>query len=997
MIGFDDLPPGTQVTDQYAGQGVEFGIDPGGGTSILPVVRADANARSGTQVGDLGVNCGSEFCNFVSWIHSDTLRDHVRVWVGNYGAPGQSASVAVGAYDLSGDQIGSFVRADVAGGSGYVAPFDVYSADGDIAFVSIGLGTQAPPAPPIAIDDLTLYDPVTPPTPQFRVTLDPGYQPVGLIQGETVKLPLVIRRANGSTGALQFTLNGLTPGLSATFDPNPSNGGDGAVVMLTLTAAQGAQVTNGTLTLSVTPAPTAGISKKQLQVPFYIQQFDLYDARITGIEVTQGVQTIGTDSSVPARDPANPTAPVPYQGVLLQSGRKTIVRVFGNLRFGPSDGVIVYGKLRGFSGGRELPGSPLMPDDADPLSPGHRTLTPGGFDFTSTEARLKQNDAFTFTLPAQGGWRGGTVTLQAEIEGTSGRGVAECTDQICVDNNTFILSNVSYTMTGALGIVPIMVHVDGVPDPDDPWTVLDGVRTVTPYGLLPLLYRGVIDITKIVNDGDSRKDRSSDALDEVEDWDGDQDVKLGSMTMGVIGGSGGNSDLGISSHPAAFANRPISLVNEYRPLGSVAHEINHGLGRKHASGACGGGSDGQTAEGWPPDEQGFLQGVGIDTRPGSGGGTSEYRVFAAGGCGADGNCIFAPWRGCTVADDCRWFDFMAYTSCNKGGDEGGLWMSPKGWNEIINSYNTFSTAPDGADVARSAAVARDAAGDQLRVRVRLGDAGPVITKVGMAKVDPLDPPATSSPYHLVPRDAGGQPLADQPMTVRVAHVNDGGSVTSLQADVPPDGVQQVDVMQGNQMIATRTRSAHAPAVVVTTPHRIGLKPTVTLAWQVTDDDGDPTHSTIDFSADDGKTWRPLYQGATPSPTQVTLPRSLFSGTRRGRLRVRANDGFNDTTAVSSRFVVQRGTPVVKILSPVNDQMVIANGTLTLEGDALDDAATPIPSPQLRWYVGRKKVGVGREVDVTNLRPGHQTIRLLARSAGKAGKASVSIQVLAPQR
>jgi len=998
VIGFDDLPVGTVVTTQYASQGIVFGTSPIGGGSTQPVVRADANARSPGHVADLGIACGREFCNFVTYGQLATLRNRVRLYLGSYGPGGSSHEVFVRAYDLSGEPLGDFRRATVVGGAGYGTAVELNDPEGDIAFFSIGLGVVAPPAPPIALDDVTLVDPVTPPAPQFRITLQSGFLPVGLVQGETVQLPLVIRRANGSTGALQFTLSGLTPGLAATFSPNPSTGADGSVVTLSLSASRDATVGQGKLTVGVTPTPTAGTAKKHLEVPFYIERFELYDARITGIEVSQGIQTIGAATSLPARNPADPAAPVRYEGVRLAGGRPTVVRVFANLRFGPSEGVLTYCRLRGFANGRELPLSPLNPDAADTLSPGPRTIRPGSFDFVDTAARAKPEGAFTFTLPREG-WRGGTITLQAEIQPREGRALAECTDPICGINNTFVLSDVPFTVSGALTVLPIVLRVRGVPDPADPWTVLAATRTVTPYGLLPTLYRGVIDVSDIVFNGDRRSDRSSDVLDEVEDWDDDNGL-IGSMTMGVIGGVGGISDLGVSRNAPVFEDRPVSVVNEYRPLGSVAHELLHGFGRRHASAACGAGADGQQAEGWPPDEQGYLQGFGLDPRPGSGGASGPYRVFTAGGCGSDGKCLFAPWRGCTMSAQCEWFDFMAYTSCQPGGGEGSLWVSPRGWNFILERFAL--RAVSGRDVVSPVAETTTT----LRVRGRFTESGFAITGVRrrtgpvpalLAAMRHASAPALS-PYRLVVRGASGEVLADEPMLARESHVNEGGGVVSLLGDAPPDGAEQVDLVDGETVVATRRRSPHAPDVSFLGPRRrLPGRGEVRIQWQVVDADGDPTRSAVDFSTDDGVSWRPIFRGATSSPAEATLPRSLFRGTRRGRIRVRATDGFNETAVVSGRLVVPRMPPVVRIESPVAGQTVASDGVLNLVGDAHDDGGNPVPDAQLRWFVGRKRVGRGREVSLVGLRARQTTVRLLARDRGRTGKASVTIQVVAPQR
>jgi hypothetical protein len=1010
VIGFDDLSAGTAVTEQYAPQGVVFGRE-APAPSILPVVRSDPAARSGGQVGDLNDRCYVEVCDpRVAYLRVDPLRNKVRMWVGNYGPSGQSESVSVRAYDLSGEPLGAPVHADIAGGTGYIAPFDVNSDEGDIAEVRISLGDNGAP---IAIDDVTLYDPVTPPTPQFRIVADTGN--VSIVQGATVTVPLTIRRVNGSTGALQFTLSGLTPGLTAIFDPNPSNGSDGDNVNLTLSASTDAQVGPANLTLAITPAPSAGVTKKQLVIPVDVQRFDMFDARVTGIEVTQGVQAIGDVWSLPVRDSTNPGAPVQYEGVRLQAGKRTVVRVFGNLRFGPSQGVKATVTLHGFRNGKELKESPLFPEDIFVVSSlGQRTLE-WGLPGVLTSERVRSNGAWVFTLPFKPGWLAeGTIDLRAEVFPSSGSTSAECPEDGCIINNTFTLKDVYFQNSKGAFVVPVLLHVDGVPDPAFPFHLIDRMAAITPFGFRgPFYYSGTIDITDIVNNGDSRPDRSSDALDEVEDWsdqnflewllDEDTDIPTGDMTMGVIGGKGENgSDLGVSRNAPVFDDHPVSVVNQYRPLTSVAHELIHGLGRKHASAGCGGGDNGQKAESWFPDEQGYMQGVGLEFDPGAAGGlTGPYRVFAAGGCGSNGKCVNAKWRECSVSAECDWFDFMSYCADNKS-----AWISPRGWDAIAIPYQygagISQDASGSAMAARHAAVAgrrAASAATVFRVRARLTDSGISITKVGVVAVQATHPPPPAdSPYHLVVRGADGTLLNEQPMAMRDTHVHDSSHATSLQADILsiPEGAEQVDVIHLGDVVATRRRSAHAPEVTLSTPKRIGPVGEITIHWQVIDADGDPTRSALDFSEDDGGTWRPVFMGPSPAAGSYTLRREFFRASRRARLRLRANDGFNETTVVSNRFVVKRRRPVARILSPSAEQMVIANATLTLQGEAEDDGVA-LADSKLRWFVGRRRVGSGRALSLTNLRPGKRVVRLLARNQGKTGKATVTIHVVAPQR
>src|SRR5688572_10690198 len=56
-----------------------------------------------------------------------------------------------------------------------------------------------------------------------------------------------------------------------------------------------------------------------------------------------------------------------------------------------------------------------------------------------------------------------------------------------------------------------------------------------------------------------------------------------------------------------------AVVERQRPMTSVGHEFGHLLGRPHADRLCGGDSDGQDGESWPPDDRVFLQSNGLST------------------------------------------------------------------------------------------------------------------------------------------------------------------------------------------------------------------------------------------------------------------------------------------------------------------------------------------------------------------------------------------------
>ncbi len=57
-----------------------------------------------------------------------------------------------------------------------------------------------------------------------------------------------------------------------------------------------------------------------------METLKVYDAQIIGMEITQATQY----AAIPRPDPFDPGRAVPYAGVQLVGGKRTIVRVFAN-------------------------------------------------------------------------------------------------------------------------------------------------------------------------------------------------------------------------------------------------------------------------------------------------------------------------------------------------------------------------------------------------------------------------------------------------------------------------------------------------------------------------------------------------------------------------------------------------------------------------------------------------------------------------------------------
>jgi IPT/TIG domain len=219
-LGFDDLAPGTVVSNQYDAQGVDFqsGII-GINVYCHPVITAVAagQAQSGNQVADASCANGEFPDSSIYGILSDSAQ-HVSVYAGftpTFSSPPASAAVTLDGYDVLGNIVatstvavptdaGTHTLISVASSSPNIVAFDVTSN-----------------APSVSVDDLTFDNPGGVPA-DFAINVASGSS--GVVQGSQVTDTIAIQRFNGSNGGVTFTASGLPAGVHASFSPNPATG-----------------------------------------------------------------------------------------------------------------------------------------------------------------------------------------------------------------------------------------------------------------------------------------------------------------------------------------------------------------------------------------------------------------------------------------------------------------------------------------------------------------------------------------------------------------------------------------------------------------------------------------------------------------------------------------------------------------------------------------------------------------------------------------------------
>jgi hypothetical protein len=562
------------------------------------------------------------------------------------------------------------------------------------------------------------------------------------------------------------------------------------------------------------------------------------------------------------------------------------------------------------------------------------------------------------------------------------------------------LSDIEFEYVPSFTLTPVEMSYHGVGDalfePPSPKQVFGDAVYLIPTkihyagGATNYSYAGFVGITDEVADSDlaDPHDRCSAILDRLETWADDH--PHGAITTGVFASSSdvcpGVSDGGYHL-PEEHVGYNVAAAN--LPRKSVAHEITRGIGRPHAGNdpVCYSSEDAslvgewtydpsQLGEWWFPDQRGRIEGIGLDTRAGSGGASAPYRVIVPaaalpGGPLQNGQFI-------------EWIDYMSYCA-----DEANSWVSTRGWNDAIQDLQVFGGASRPRSQNRARAVAEP--GPSLRVAATASSAGVHIFSVERGRGHPLR--GAASNYHLVSRSADGALIADAAMRATSPHLHQAARHLLLEG-LAPTSAASIEIVRNGAVVAQRIRSATAPQLAIhdaVARVRVAGRAGLGISWSATDADGDNLDASVDYSTDDGGHWETIVMGARKAG--VELPVTAFRPSTRARVRVNVNDGFNETSAVSGCFVVAARPPSVRIASPARGERVRSDATLYLQGEAYDDRGSAVASRHLQWFLDRRPIARGEDASAVRLPPGRHLLRLVARDVhGRLGSASVPVRV-----
>ena len=936
---------------------------------------------------------------------------HVAMNVGWVDTHTTARTATLRAYDVDENLLTSDTVTLPANNAGISKVLTVNDGLGRIQRVSIG----ADDAYGVGIDDFTFNVPDTPPPANF------GFSWPGRVAGNviiaadgTIDVPLAITRVNNSHGPIQLSAANLPAGVTATFLPNPATdtATHSSVTMRLHASSLASLVPVEHQDVTVTASPNGdlnvGSATRQLTVP--VRVLAEYNLRARGLEITQGIQSGGPGQGLP-QTPAGARA-YNYAGVPLVAGaaKPTIARFYADASGAPKDGANADAILEGFRNGKPLPDSPLHPDGGGGIL---KDLGYGSTQVTYAD-RLDDSMPFDFTLPVS--WVHGNITLKATVSTPpsftpTGR---ECGQSFCLADNSVQLQNITFKQGSVVSVSPVQLYYfdrtkSGSPkvQQTDPFSPFDTANRVDPIRILAEYWRGSIDLTThtefvfpkgwvtrsfIADNGISRSDKSAEILDDIEDWADDK--ADANWPVGLIGThnqyDGSTDDNGMSRGGPLFSDRPVAVVNPERPFASVTHELGHGLGRQHASGACGGGADG--SDPWP-DAFGYINGVGIDvSQPGASGG--PYKIL--GGNMGKEHCTGAGDPDCGGATPAQPFDYMSYCA-----EFNNAWISDIGWNAILGRYNLGDIYK--ARAAQRARLRATPKKPGIMVRGYIAADGPHLTSVEHGRFAVASASAAAgSPVSLVATNASGGTVASAPLIAHTTHSDGDGAksmVLAFEGAVPASSAAAVSVMRNGVAIAKRQRTAHAPSIRFIAPKKgavVGKKKLVPVRFKTTDKDGGDAKVALDYSANGGRTYNRIFMGVATNKktTTVNLPREFFTHSKRARLRLTADDGFTQTTKQSAVFRSLGAPPIVHVSSPAKGMIRAQDATLLLTGFAFDDAGKRMTKKRLTWYAGREKLGHGEVLSASRFPSGRQKVKLVAKdSTGRSASRSVTVRFL----
>jgi hypothetical protein len=681
------------------------------------------------------------------------------------------------------------------------------------------------------------------------------------------------------------------------------------------------------------------------------------DLEATGLEVTQAIQNLAND-------------------VPLIAGKETYVRFYAQSSW--SEVLNIDALLHGMRDGAPLAGSPLAPEG------GRITIRQDGGD------RAEVDHAFYFRLPAE--WQSGTVDL---------RGVVDPAREVSENdyNNNEWTETVSYETSGDICIkfVPVHLHPDTYEAGDAGfWDIVALMKWLYPvreWGV------GIYWGTTMYPDAhpnwhyglDQDYDRVLRDLNQLDFWTADPCHATFYFGM-VHPNSQPTGHIGAGRRPGDVAAGIMTVSRGGiwpEPVGGcavLAHELGHNLGRRHVR--CRGDEDN-----WDPGYPYYDEDpcwIGPDD-------PTAYYGF------------WNPSVGVTeVISPTEAGDLMSYRD--------STWVSDWTYEALLGALRDAGARTPEASLPLPPAWAQ--ASDYLFATGIISPTSqtaeldtfylttePEGKFVTRSYEQELETAGSDLVYSLVLEDAQGGILYTHTFTAALLLGPGGAPGTVIFGEVfPYTPAARVVLKQAETELAARAVSAHAPMVTVLSPNGgETISDHLVISWSASDEDGDDLRYTVQYSPDDGATWRALamdWLGTSFEADASDL--TTYPGSDQARIRVIASDGVNTGHDQSDGvFSLARKPPQAHIFEPATGSYFEPGAMVVFRGTGVDAEDGPISEAgSITWASSLDgSLGSGGELWLNTLATGiHRITMMITDSDGNSGADAVTIYVgISPER
>ncbi|HIQ05398.1 MAG TPA: hypothetical protein EYH31_06835 [Anaerolineae bacterium] len=191
------------------------------------------------------------------------------------------------------------------------------------------------------------------------------------------------------------------------------------------------------------------------------------------------------------------------------------------------------------------------------------------------------------------------------------------------------------------------------------------------------------------------------------------------------------------------------------------------------------------------------------------------------------------------------------------------------------------------------------------------------------------------------------------------------------------GTDWVDIEGPDGAVLKTVRAGSAaPSVTITapSPNTTFSGDTLRVAWIASDPDGDPVYALVQYSADDGRTWRAV--GFVTTDNFVDVPAFNVSHSSQGRFRVLISDGIHTSMAQVGPIVVPNRPPEVQLLSPTDGATFLSEQTIPFRAFIYDPDLGTLSGEKVAWYSDKEGLlGYGDVLSVAGLSVGSHLITL----------------------